>query len=117
MGAFISNLKVIFYCMLLAILTKFVVRRYLYLAVYLSEFLVNLIKMVKKALEQLDTQSRIQAPNRSSYTMHTQLRQSSINRPHTHRTRQHGSNRTSRPRIIPNLEHLQLCATLVCYAL
>ena len=73
--------------------------------------------MIEEALEQLNPQPRIQATSSRPYTMHTQLRQASINSAHAHRTRQHRAHRPARPQIIPDLEDLQLRATLVGDAL
>ena len=67
---------------------------------------INLLIMIKKALEQLNPQSRIQIPNRRANTMHAQLRQSSIYTPDSHCTTQHWAHRASTSTIIPDLKYL-----------
>jgi hypothetical protein len=73
----------------------------------LSKLLVHTLEILQETLECKDTQTRIQTSSRCPNGMHTQLRDSAINRPYTSRRTQHGSNCASTPAVIANLKDLK----------
>ncbi len=80
---------------------------------HLNKLPIHLLKMIEKPLKQPHPQPRIQTPRRRPNTMHTQLRQPGINRPHARRSRQHRPHRPPTATIIANLKDLQRGATPV----
>jgi hypothetical protein len=73
----------------------------------LPKLLVHTLEILQETLERKDTQTGIQASSRRPNGMHTQLRNSAINRPYASRRTQHGPNCASTPAVIANLKDLE----------
>lgn len=72
-----------------------------------GELLINFFVVVEESLEQLDTQTGVQAASSRPDTMHAQLRDTAVNGPHADLGTGHGPNSATAARVIANLEDLQ----------
>ena len=76
-------------------------------ALKISKLLIDILKVVKYTLEQLDTKTGIQASGRGADTVHTELRDTAINGSHSDLRAGHGPNGTATARVVADLEDLQ----------